>query len=383
MRAGIKLGLVTFVAAAAIGGEPQLRREGSFWVEVEKGSEAVSSRGNIRVSTIGDVTVKGINGPELSYVLVKRVKAVSEDEARRLLKAYRVRTMRRDGFTYLVVNGGPEMPALEVSAPRNSRQVVIETRGGTVDASQFEGTLNAETGAGRVNLDQIAGDVVAKTAGGDVSLGKMGSDVRCVSGGGRIHADTIRGEAFFETAGGDITVQQVDGPVRCSTAAGAVHIVQAGDLVIADTAGGPIEVGYAKGTVTAKNSGGPIRVGSATGATCESAGGPIRLTSVGGSLKASTAVGSIIARFQTQPAADSFLSTGHGDITVWIPSNLKVTVRAQNASYGSPRRIVSEFSSINVKSAGTATLAEGSLNGGGPLVRIAGTGGMIYIRQVK
>ena len=85
MKAGIKLGLVTFVAAAAIGGESQLRREGSFWVEVEKGSERVSPRGNIRVSTIGDVTVKGVNGPELSYVLVKRVKAVSEDEARRLL----------------------------------------------------------------------------------------------------------------------------------------------------------------------------------------------------------------------------------------------------------------------------------------------------------
>src|SRR5205085_1722519 len=201
MRPGIKLGLITFVAAAAIGGESQLRRDGPFWVEVEKGSEEASAHGNIRVSTIGDVTVKGVNGSELSYVLVKRVKAVSEEEARRLLKAYRVRTMRRRGITYLVVNGGPEMPVLEVSAPRNSSQVVIETRGGTVDASQFEGTVNVETGAGRVNLDQIAGDVVAKTAGGDVSLGKMGSDVRCVSGGGRIHADTIHGEAFFETAG--------------------------------------------------------------------------------------------------------------------------------------------------------------------------------------
>ena len=92
-------------------------------------------------------------------------------------------------------------------------------------------------------------------------------------------------------------------------------------------------------------------------------------------------MGSIIARFQTQPVAESFLSTGAGDITVWIPSNLKITLRARNASYGGPRRIVSDFADITVKLAGTATVAEGALNGGGPLVRIAGTGGMIYIRR--
>ena len=138
--------------------------------------------------------------------------------------------------------------------------------------------------------------------------------------------------------------------MRCTTNGGGIHIAQAGNIVIADTAGGPIEVGYAKGMVTANNSaGGPIRVGSASGARCESAGGPIRLTSFGGSLKASTTMGSIIARFQTQPVEDSFLSTSHGDITVWIPSNLKVTVRAQNASYGGSKRIVCDFPDIAVK----------------------------------
>jgi hypothetical protein len=42
---------------------------------------------------------------------------------------------------------------------------------------------------------------------------------------------------------------------------------------------------------------------------------------------------------------------------------------------------LSEFSEIPVKSVGFATIAEGALNGGGPLVRLAGTGGMIYIRK--
>jgi hypothetical protein len=92
-------------------------------------------------------------------------------------------------------------------------------------------------------------------------------------------------------------------------------------------------------------------------------------------------MGSIIARFQSQPVAESFLSTGGGDITLWIPSNLKVTIHARNGTYGGAERIVSDFPAIMVKSMGAAVIAEGTLNGGGPLVRISGNGGTIYLRR--
>ncbi|HKW96225.1 MAG TPA: hypothetical protein VJN43_00760 [Bryobacteraceae bacterium] len=373
-----RLGLI-LVATTAMAGE--LRRDGPFWVEVEKGSEAVAPHSTVRVTAIGGVTIKGTASSTLAYVLTKRVKARNEAQARRLLRGFGAHISRRGSYTYLVTRSAYGMADLDVTAPRNLSQILVETRGGAVDASQFDGVVKVETGGGLVALDQISGDVVAKTAGGDITLGKLGGEARCISGGGTIRADSIRGEAFFETAAGDITVQEVNGPVRCSTNGGAIRIVQAGDVVIADTGGGPIDVGHAKGMVTAKNSGGPIQVHSSSGAACETAGGAIRLTSDGGSLKASTAVGSIIARFQSQPAADSFLSTGAGDITLWVPSNLKVTVRAQNATYGGPRKIVSDFPAIVIRSQGAFTTAEGKINGGGPLVRIAGSGGMIYIRR--
>jgi hypothetical protein len=379
---GLQLGLMAGLAVAAFAGEPALHRDGAFWVEESRGSALVAPKGRIRITTFGAVTVKGTAASGLTYVVVKRVKARNEAEARRLLSAYRVRTSRQGQLTRLWVVGGSEMAELEVAAPQNSGEVLVETRAGAVDVSRFDGAVIAQSGGGRVNVDQVSGDLVAKTAAGEISLGKIGGDARCVSGAGAIRAAAIHGQAFFETGGGDIHVQQVDGAVRCTTNGGGIHIAQAGDIVIADTAGGPIEVGHAKGMVTANNSaGGPIQVDSASGARCESAGGAIRLTSFGGSLKASTAMGSIIARFQTQPVEDSFLSTSHGDITVWIPSNLKVTVRAQNASYGGTKRIVCDFPDIAVKLAGSATIAEGSLNGGGPLVKLAGTGGMIYIRK--
>ena len=382
MNQVVQLALVTALATTAHAGDPGLRRDGPFWVETTEGSEPVAAHGNIRISAAGAVTIRGGASNDLSYEIIKRVKARSEAEAWRLLSAYRVKVSRQGSWTYLVVQGGPEMAELKLTAPQNLGELVIETRAGAVDATQFSGVVKVESGGGRLFLDQVGSDVVAKTAGGDIVLGKIGGNCRCVSGAGTIRADNIHGQAFLETGAGDVFVQQVDGPLRCSTNGGGIHIAQAGNLVIADTAGGVIDVGYAKGMVTANNTaGGPIRVASAMGAKCESAGGGIRLTSAGGSLNASTAVGSIIARFENQPATDSFLSTSAGDITVWIPSNLKITIRAQNASYGGPQRIVSDFPDVPVKAIGFATIAEGALNGGGPLVRIAGTGGMIYIRR--
>lgn len=379
---GFRFGLIaSVVAAGSLTAESNIRREGAYWVETETGTERISPQGGLRITTLGGVTVKGGPQDEVSYSLTKRVKARSEAEARRLLNAFRVRTSKQGDFTFLVVQNGFGMADLQVAAPRSANEIVVGTRGGGVEASDLDGIFKAETGGGLVSLDRIGGNVEAKTAGGDIVLGQIGGAVRCISGGGPIRAANIHGAAWFETAGGDIVVQQVDGAVRCSTAGGGIRIAEAGGAVVADTAGGPIDVGRAQGMVTAKNSGGPIQVGAARGARCESAGGAIRLNNISGSLRASTAVGSVVARLLDQPVTDSFLSTGAGDITVWIPSNLRVTIRAQNETYGGVRRIVSEFPGIVVKSMGAAAVAEGDLNGGGPLLRLAGNGGTIYIRR--
>ena len=135
-RKEIQLGLVALVTVA-FAGETQLHREGAFWVEVEKGSEPVAAHGNIQVSTIGGVSIKGAPGNHLSYSVVKRVKAGNEAQARRLLGAYNVRVSRKGELTYLVVQGGSEMAELEVTAPQASSLVVVKTAGGAVDACEL------------------------------------------------------------------------------------------------------------------------------------------------------------------------------------------------------------------------------------------------------
>jgi hypothetical protein len=86
------------------------------------------------------------------------------------------------------------------------------------------------------------------------------------------------------------------------------------------------------------------------------------------------------------PLQDSALSTGAGDITVYIPSNLPLTIKALNEN-GPAGKIISEFSEIMVRQAAEAArqgvMAEGVLNGGGPVLRLTSTGGTIYVKRQR
>jgi hypothetical protein len=209
--------------------------------------------------------------------------------------------------------------------------------------------------------------------------------VKCYSGGGNIKVDSAGGESWFETAGGEVYVGEVLGPIHVSTGAGNIRIVRSTAAVFARTAGGVIEVDQSTGVVSAQNSGGAIQVNSAKGVRCESDSGAIRLRNVDGPLRAVTAAGNIIAELLAgRPLEDSMLSTNAGDITVYIPSNLAMTVMARNES-GGAGRIVSDFPEIRVRQGAAIVplLAEGAINGGGPVLRLVARAGTIYVRREK
>jgi DUF4097 and DUF4098 domain-containing protein YvlB len=366
------------------GAEAPITREGTYWMQVLSGSESLPPSAGLHITSRGAVTLAGHAQNQVFYALKVRVKARSEMEARRLMKSFGVRYAHRggNGFAYLIVSRGNGMADLQVKCPRAIPEVVINTSEGGVEFHDLDGAVRAETGGGNIKADRIGGKVVARTAGGDITLGTIEGSARCATAGGKIVANVIRGDATFETGGGDIFAQEVGGLARASTMAGSVRIRRAGSAVIASTGGGPIDVGQAHGVVTARNSGGPVQVGSAEGVRCDSAAGGVRLANISGSMRVTTAIGSIIASLLAgKPMADSFLSTGSGDITVFIPSNVGVTIQAQNELSDSIRRIVSDFPGIRVRVEGGQVVAEGPVNGGGPILRISGTGGTIFIKR--
>lgn len=378
--------LLPVVMAAWSQSPDGLRREGGYWVERRAGSvEAALPR--LKVVTRGHVTVRGAERTGYSWVCTRRAGARDAEKARRALAQPEIQSKAEKGWSVLTFLPPPGQGSVDVvlQVPRALRETAVFTQGGGLDIHGLDGDVSANTAGGRVRMDGIGGDANVRTGGGEIRLGSVGGSVRCASAGGSIRVASAGREAVFLTAGGEIYVGRAEAPVRASTGGGNIHIEAATANVVAQTAGGVIEVGRASGLVIAETGGGAIQIGGAGGVRCRAASGPIRLRDVSGALRAATASGNIFADLAAGTRlADSVLDSASGDITVLIPSNVAVTVRARNES-GPKGSIVSEFSEIRIIRSRAdqldPVLAEGVLNGGGPVLSIAASGGSIFLRR--
>jgi DUF4097 and DUF4098 domain-containing protein YvlB len=354
------------------------RRRGDSWEKNFYGSRPATNR--LRINAHGPVTLQAGTGADISYTVRLSVRARTEAEARQVLQRYRVPAERVGDTTIVTAPGGPVISTVIIKAPR-LLFAAISTSDGAVEASGVDGNLNIDTGSGELTVDRIRGDCKLSTGGGDVRVGSIGGALHCSTVAGKISVDAVKGEAVMETFGGDIAATEIKGPVRAQTGGGGIHIVRAGAGVTAGTVGGPIIVDHAGGIVIARNMAGPVQVGAASGVQCESGSGGIRVTNVAGPMRVSTSLGNIMAALLGPRLADSFLATSNGDITVLIPSNVGVNIRAQNDMADTMRRIFTEFTSITVRRQGRQLVAEGQVNGGGPLLQLSATAGTIFIRK--
>lgn len=381
---------ILIVAAIALAQDAPIRREGAHWIQVVTGYLQIPSDCKLRVENRGPITLRGLAEDQVAYTVRKRVRARSEAEARSLLNAAAVRASLRNGVANITFNQRARSAVLaemEIRSRGDLQLASLDTLGGDIQIYDIRGAVQAESGGGLIQMDRIGADVAAKTGGGEIRLGSIGGSIRCFSAGGSIQVDRAGKESWLETAGGDIFVRESGGPLHTLTAGGNIQVQRAASSVSARTSGGRIEVLQANGIVLADNSGGSIQVGSAPGVRLASTGGSIRLRGSSGSLRAISDVGSILAELlSSNPLQDSILSTGSGDITVYIPSNLALTIQALNEN-GSAGRIVSEFSEIMVRRQAAqaaprrGVMAEGALNGGGPVLRLTSTGGTIYLKR--
>lgn len=361
----------------------ELARDAGFWSETVSGTTPTAGARRLRVTAFGDIRLNGEQRNEIAWGMKKRVRTAHQAAARRLLDEIVFQTARRGEWLELTVQlpGGAEaLVSLQLRVPRSWREVALATETGAVEAGSIRGVLRVETNAGPVSLTDVEGAVEVRTGGGPVRLSRITGTVRCFSGGGAITAEQLPAGAELVTRGGEIRVREAGGVLRASSGGGSVRIERA-QAVTAGTGGGLVEILEASGPVVAETAQGPIRIHRTGWVRANSGAGRIQLDGVSGSVRASTGLGDILAApAPSSPLENWLLTTPTGDITVFLPSNIAVTLEAEAG--GGRAAIVSEFSEVQVRRMPRGTEARGTLNGGGRLLRLTAPGGTIYLKKL-
>jgi DUF4097 and DUF4098 domain-containing protein YvlB len=212
----------------------------------------------------------------------------------------------------------------------------LTTKGGKIVVENVQGRVEGTTSGGSSNVRSVTGPIRMRTSGGGISISDIGADADVKTSGGAIAATRIKGSLRASTSGGGIQVSNVNGDVIAATSSGTVTAQQVSCSVVVRTSGGGIRA-EAAGRIVADTSGGPI---------------DITLTGTNQGIIATTSGGGITITVPNNVAADLDASTSGGSVKCELPMT-------------SARRDDHKL--------------EGSLNGGGKVIKARTTGGSIRI----
>lgn len=370
--------------------------------------------GNVRIETL----------PPGAPAVVRYTVHIETDApmpvAQRLLDRYSLTTRETVESVYL--SGTlPNLAALPVTPRLLSRNIQFYVQFVVVVPTTFN--LDISTGGGDVETADIGGRVNLVTQGGNITAGRIGlpgtppargdrplarieiiqgghitvkdvaGDVDAFTAGGHIQAGIIDGYAKLRTGGGHIRAAKIKGTAHLVTEGGNITVGEAGSYVAVRTTGGQIDFGEVHGSVHAETGGGGIRVMYVAGPMeVVSNGGSICLTRVANKVHAETGEGSITAWINPEtserthlvrlPGA-SQLASRTGDIVVFVPRNIAMTIDA-TVDTGGPGRIEADPAfPLNIQSQLDGPVhAMASLNGGGAPLKLHTTGGKIRLQYL-
>ncbi len=391
-------------------------REESRKVSEEKTGSLPTHDGlRLRLATdFGNVRILTQNSGQVSY-RIRLESDAREPDAQDLLKQYQVSARNTATGVQLTAEvpwhkyRGRLTVNFEVNVPRNYHLDVL-TQAGSIETQDIDGRVSLVTSGGNITAGRVggrdsgarpasvSGNTAARleTQGGHISVQDVNGDLRAITAGGHITAANVQGNAVLRTGGGHIRAGTIQGTAQLDTGGGNISVRRAGSSVNATTGGGQIDFGEAAGSVKARTGGGGIRVLRVVGPMqLESGGGSIFLTKVQGAVHASTGAGSITAWFTPGNMGDrpgnskmrklsgaSQLESGQGDIVVYLPRELAVTIEAIIET-AVDHRIEADPSlplKLSYPSAGGQVRGELMMNGGGEVLRLKTMAGNIRLK---
>jgi DUF4097 and DUF4098 domain-containing protein YvlB len=378
------------VIAQTSNSNSRIFRDGNSWVEEITGS--IPAPDSLRITTeMGSITVQGGAQKDAAYTIRKRVRSGSEEAARRDLAGFRVSAAKRGDAA--IIEGATERHAkrlsvdFQVQAPRDLQQVRADTEGGSLSLHNLSGRATAHSGGGSISLGDIAGEITADTGGGNIEVADSTNLLNLRTGGGSIKITGSKGKVNASTGGGSISVGGASQAVNVSTGGGSVQVQQCGAELYVSTGGGSIDVGGVSGKAKLITGGGSIKLTSASGpVVANTGGGAIELYKLMQGARAETGAGPITAEFLGM-GTDSTLQTSVGDVIVYIGPQARITVKAE-LDMANGHQIRSDFPDLKITTDGgnygpKNYYAQGSLNGGGAVLKVHTMSGNIEFRRAK
>ena len=165
---------------------------------------------------------------------------------------------------------------------------------------------------------------------------------------------------------------------QLKTSGGGIKIAGLHGSVDANTMGGSLNFSDIDGRVNGQTMGGSVHASSCRdGLEVHTMGGSITIEDFSGShIRASTAGGSVSAGFAAAPTADCELRTSGGSIHARLPARAAVTLDAHTVG-GSVRTDLP----VQTEDHERGSTLRGTINGGGPLLKLETTGGSIDISK--
>jgi len=387
--------VVVALASLAVGQETRVYREGGNWVQEISGSLPAARTLHVKVE-MGSVRVEGGSQSGITYVIHSRAYTTSEQQARREFDAYKISSYSKSEGAWIVGDwqGGHSRKfsgEFVITVPKNLELAKIETEGGSVRATGIAGRVEVQSGGGSLHFDDIGGAIDAETGGGAIDVGDVRDAVNVRTGGDHIRIGSAKGKVNAESGGGSIVVVSCQQGATLETGAGNIQVERCQGNVRATTGGGTVDLGDIGGPVVIETGGGSIRLASAKGLVkADTGGGCIELNGVP-SARAETGAGGIVARFlNSGEHTDSLLETSAGDVTVYLASDLSVSIRAAIELANGHIIRASDFPDIHISTEGgqwggpKTVTAEGQLNGGGPVLKVrTNSGNITFVRASR
>lgn len=205
----------------------------------------------------------------------------------------------------------------------------LKTQAGKISISgNLKGKIEGTTAGGDITLQTISGEITMKTMGGSIFAGNLKGNVKLSSMGGSIQTGNIDGDLNISTMGGNVTAGNVNGDVKISSGGGNI-VMGDGKTVNITTGGGNISTGRVKGNTQVKTGGGNIFVAESGGIISSSGNGNIEILNIASVCNITTGSGDIKAEIVSSLDEQGKISTGFGNIMVYVSDNAKLTIEAR------------------------------------------------------